>query len=227
MIRRHRMPHTMRAALRQGTRAAGMALAPMLAVAVHVPALAAQSSGGREAERPHWTFTQEAGAIVGATYFEGPRIASVTSTAGATIGVGLQRAIRPELSGRLVLRAGLSPINATEAGDSWSLGSLREVAATGMLSMDAKRWERAALRLEAGGGFAVVAGLGNTLPFSEVSALLPTFETGAALGRVPREGRRQWWLTARAGFMRMYPAPGGSLTGGWGTRYLVGVRTDR
>ena len=202
---------------------AGTALA--LLTALSTPAcLQAQSAPD---EMP-WRFVQVGMASVGSTFFEGPRIATVSSSVGAGLGIGLQRRVRPRLETGVILRALLSPIKATEAGESWSLGSLREVGAVGTASVDSYTGQRLALRIEGAAGISVLSGVDGALPFSELAVISPSVEAGVALGVPPRAGRREWWLTARANTLRMGRASvNAGFTEGWGRRLLIGVRTVR
>jgi hypothetical protein len=187
---------------------------------------AMQAQGTPDAEP--WRFVQVGMAPVGSTFFEGPRIATVSSSVGAGLGIGLQRRVRPRLETGVILRALLSPIKATEAGESWSLGSMREVGAVGTVSVDSYTGQRLALRFEGAAGISVLSGVDGALPFSELAVISPSVEAGVALGLPPRAGRREWWLTARANTLRMGRASANAgFTEGWGRRLLVGVRTVR
>lgn len=175
-----------------------------------------------------WRFVQTGMATVGSTFFEGPRIATVSSSVGAGLGIGLQRRVRPRLETGVLLRALISPIKATEAGASWSLGSLREVGAVGTASVDGYTGQRLALKLEGAAGISVMSGVDGALPFSELAVISPSVEAGVAVGLPPRTGRREWWLTARANTLRMGRASANAgFTEGWGRRFLIGVRTVR
>lgn len=179
-------------------------------------------------EQVPWRFAQVAMASVSATFLEGPRIATVSSPVGAGLGIGLQRRVRPRLETGVILRALVSPVRATEAGASWSLGSLREVGAVGTASVDGYTGQRVALRLEGAAGIAVLSGVDGALPFSELAVISPSVEAGVALGAPPRAGRREWWFTARANTLRLGRASANAgFTEGWGSRVLLGVRTVR
>jgi hypothetical protein len=189
-------------------------------------------SAGLQAQRAPdeapWRFVQLGMAAVGSTFLEGPRIATVSSTVGAGLGIGLQRRVRPRLETGVILRALLSPLEATEAGETWSLGSMREVGAVATASVDSYSSRRVALRLEGAAGISVLSGVDGALPFSELAVISPSLEAGVALGAPPRAGRREWWLTARANTLRMGRASANAgFTEGWGRRLLIGVRTVR
>lgn len=198
-----------------------------LALSATLTASAALQAQGAPDAAP-WRFVQVGMASVGSTFFEGPRIATVSSSVGAGLGIGLQRRVRPRLETGVILRALLSPIKATEAGESWSLGSLREVGAVGTASVDSYTGQRLALRIEGAAGISVLSGVDGALPFSELAVISPSVEAGVALGVPPRAGRREWWLTARANTLRMGRASANAgFTEGWGRRLLIGVRTVR
>lgn len=211
------------------SRAAGVAVlagAALALLATLPPPAVLQAQSARD-ETP-WRFVQVGMASVGSTFLEGPRIATVSSSVGAGLGIGLQRRVRPRLETGVILRALLSPIEATEAGESWSLGSMREVSAVGTASVDSYTGQRLALRLEGAAGISVLSGVDGALPFSELAVISPSVEAGVALGMPPRAGRREWWLTARANTLRMGRASANAgFTEGWGRRLLIGVRTVR
>jgi len=178
-------------------------------------------------EQP-WRFVQVGMASAASTFFEGPRIATVSSSVGAGLGIGLQRRVRPRLETGVILRALISPIKATEAGATWSLGSMREVGAVGTASVDGYTGQRLALKFEGAAGIAVLSGVDGALPFSELAVISPSIEAGVALGAPPKAGRREWWFTARANTLRMGRASANAgFTEGWGRRLLLGVRTVR
>jgi hypothetical protein len=178
-------------------------------------------------EQP-WRFVQVGMASAASTFFEGPRIATVSSSAGAGLGIGLQRRVRPRLETGVILRVLVSPIKATEAGASWSLGSMREVGAVGTASVDGYTGQRLALKVEGAAGISVMSGVDGALPFSDLAVISPSIEAGVALGQPPKTGRREWWLTARANTLRMGRASANAgFTEGWGRRLLIGVRTVR
>ncbi len=204
---------------------AGVALAVALLTAL--PPSVALHAQRAPNEQP-WRFVQVGMAAVGSTFFEGPRIATVSSRVGAGLGIGLQRRVQPRLEAGVMLRAMLSPVRATEAGESWSLGSLREVGAVGIASVDSYTGQRLALRLEGAAGVSVLSGVDGALPFSELAAMSPSVEAGVALGVPPRDGRREWWLTVHANTLRMRRASANAgFSEGWGRRLLIGVRTVR
>lgn len=205
-----------------------MALLAGAALTLSSAAASASLQAQRAPDEEPWRFVQVGMASVGSTFLEGPRIATVSSLVGAGLGIGLQRRVRPRLETGVILRALLSPVKAAEAGETWSLGSLREVGAMGTASMNGYTGQRVALRVEGAAGISVMSGVDGALPFSELAVISPSVEAGVALGVPPRDGQREWWLTARANTLRMRRASANAgFTEGWGRRLLIGVRTVR
>lgn len=178
-----------------------------------------------------WRLMQEAAGWFGSTWLEGPRAPTVRSTAGGSVGVGMQRLVRDDLDVGVMLRAALQPISLDEAGGTWRQGTLREVNALALVSMTSARRGRTRLHLEGLGGIAVLNGLGNVLPFRDASNVSPVGEVGLAVSRDPDESARrprQLVGFARIGMVRMGTTPGFSLiTPGWVNRLAIGVRTSR
>lgn len=185
----------------------------------------------QEREPVRWQVLYEGTATVGTRWFDGPRAPRVSSTAGGGVGIGLQRAIGPEVRGGVMLRALLQPVTLTEAGDSWTAGTLREVDVLALIDRVAGQRGSWQLLLSAAAGAAVVGGTPDVLPFAELGLLQPMGETGVILRRHQQDGsapKRHLELLARVGVMRL--AATGTrplMTSGWSNRFTLGLRVTK
>ena len=196
--------------------AASAALLPLVPVALQ----------GQESTR--WRSFQELTATVGTTWFEGARVPTVSTPLAGAFTLGMRRDVGPESQAGLLLRVGVSPVRLKEAGDAWQSGSIQTLDAMIHLARHTGRYGPLELALEANGGFTLLTGDKDILPFAELGTVLPGAEAGVAVRRRPgaaAPGRRIVELFARAGAMRLSAATTRPLmSSGWTPRISFGVR---
>lgn len=214
----------------------GLGLATAGATAITATPRVAQAQTSAADEAPvRWSGVQEVAGWFASTWLSGSRAPTVSSKAGGALAIGLQRPFRHDATIGVLLRAAEQPLTLSEAGASWSGGSVREVDMVGSWSSLARPMGRYALHLDALGGVAVLAGAAEILPFRDAGLVAPTGEIGVHVARRPAdempEGvppRRQMALFARVGGLRLGTTAANAIaSSGWVTRFSIGLRSTR
>ncbi len=178
-----------------------------------------------------WRVTGEVGGIVGGTWLSGPRVPTVSTDPGAALGIGVQRGITPDATAGFAVRISSQAVSLREVGSSWSRGTLTEGDVVGQLSFASRRRTRLRLALDLGGGFALLSGARDLLPFLDASSIAPLGDIGLSLHRGQSEvdaSRRDLALYVRYTSLRLDASLQNAVTtSGWVGRISTGLRVTR
>jgi len=178
---------------------------------------------------PTWRVTAEVGGVFGGRWFEGNGAPSVRTEPGATIGVGAQRMVGPNVSAGVGVKVGAQPVSVNEDGASWTGGTLTEADAIGTVSFLTAQSTPLRPSLDIGAGVAVLSGARALLPFRDASRIAPIGEAGVTLRRVdPNPNKQEIAVFVHYGMLRLdASATDASTISGWVSRISAGFKVTR
>lgn len=218
-------------------------LFPLLLFTVGAPSRAVLAQGSTATasatSRGAWRATAEVGGVFGGTWLEGLSAPTVSTDAGATIGVGLKRRVADRVTVGAALSVGSQAISLAEGGTQWSGGTLTEANLQGVLSFLTSQGTPLRPSLDLSAGLTVLSGARDVAPFRDASRIAPLGEIGLTVRRLEhRVDRQEYALFARYGAVRMRGsatavpltsanAARGSDGAGWVGRWRAGLQVTR
>lgn len=216
---------------------------PLLLVFFATPAVGVAAQGSSQttsgAGRGGWRATAEVGGVFGGTWLEGATAPTVSTDAGATIGVGLKKRMNDRIATGAAVTVGAQAISLAETGQQWSGGTLTEVNLQGLLSFLTSQGTPFRPSLDLSMGAVVLSGADQILPFRGASRVAAIGEVGVTARRVEhRVNRQEFALFVRYGAVRLTglateaPITSSSAAiandgAGWVGRWRAGLQVTR